>query len=95
METGLMAALNSAYTLRFGATSEASLTKDQAMALARSQNMTLREFILSALVHERERLQHTPLADDGPLTDEQIAWLRAQFPESFFAGEEQLGPSLW
>ena len=33
--------------------------------------------------------------DDGPLTDEQIAWLRAQFPDSHFAGEEPLGPPLW
>ena len=90
-----MAAPKSAYTMRFGTSSEAGITKDEAMALARSQNMSLRDFIVRALVHEQERLQQTGLADDGPLTDEQIAWLRAQFPESFFEGEEQLGPSLW
>ena len=84
-----------AYILRFDNSSDARITKDEAMALARAQNMSLREFILSALVHERERLRQTPLADDGPLTDGQIAWLRAQFPESRFEGEEQLGPSLW
>ena len=90
-----MAAPKNAYTLRFESSSEAPMTKDEAMALARSRNMTLREFILSALVHERERVRRTPLADDGPLSDEQIAWLRAQFPEAAFDGEEQLGPSLW
>ncbi len=90
-----MAAPKSVYTLRFESSLEAPSTKDEAMALARSRNMTLREFIISALVHERERIQRTPLADDGPLSDEQIAWLRAQFPETAFDGEEQLGPSLW
>ena len=90
-----MAAHKTAYTLRFGASPDAGITKDEAMALARSRNMSLREFIMSALAHERERLRHTPAADDGPLTDEQIAWLKKQFPESFFEGEEQLGPSLW
>ncbi len=90
-----MATGKNAYTLRFGASPGAGMTKDQAMALARSQDVTLRELIMRALVRERERLQGTPLADDGPLTDAQMAWLRAQFPESFFEGEEQLGPSLW
>ena len=90
-----MAAPKSVYTLRFESSSQAPITKDEAMALARSRNMTLREFIMSALVHERERVQRTPLADDGPLGDEQIAWLRTQFPEAAFDGEEQLGPSLW
>ena len=90
-----MAALKSAYTLRFGGSSKSGITKDEAMALARAQNMTLRDFIMRAIAHEHERLKHSPLADDGPLTDEQIAWLRAQFPESFFKGEERLGPALW
>ena len=90
-----MDASKNAYTLRFETASDARITRDEAMALARSQDMSLREFIVSALVRERERLRETPLADDGPLTDEQIAWLRAQFPESQFEGEEQLGPSLW
>ena len=90
-----MATGKNAYTLRFGSSPEAGMTKDQAMALARSQDVTLRELIMSALARERERLQGTPLADDGPLTEAQIAWLRAQFPESFLEGEEQLGPSLW
>ncbi|MFQ5955454.1 MAG: hypothetical protein ACE5JZ_10360, partial [Kiloniellales bacterium] len=69
--------------------------KDEAMDLARSHNMSLREFIVGALVHERERLRGAPLADDGPLTDEQIAWLHAQFPDSLFEGEKPLGPPLW
>ena len=69
--------------------------KDEATALARSRSMSLRDFILGALVHERARIQQTPLADDGPLSDEQIAWLREQFPDSVFDGEERLGPSLW
>ncbi len=90
-----MAAPKNAYTMRFATSPDARITKDEAMALARAQNMSLREFIVSALVRERERLRQTPLADDGPLTDEQIAWLRAQFPENRFEGEEQLGPSLW
>ena len=90
-----MATGKNAYTMRFGASPGAGMTKDQAMALARSQDVTLRELIMSALARERERLRETPLADDGPLTDAQIAWLRAQFPNSFFEGEEQLGPSLW
>ena len=65
------------------------------MALARSRNMSLRDFILSALVHERERISQTPLADDGPLSDKQIDWLRAQFPDNAFDGETQIGPALW
>ena len=47
------------------------------------------------MVHERERLRAPALADDGPLDDAQIAWLRAQFPEYHFAGEKLLGPPLW
>ncbi len=90
-----MSAPKDAYILRFENSSDAPITKREAMALARSRNMSLREFIVSALVHERERLREAPLADDGPLTDEQIAWLRAQFPECHFAGEEPLGPPLW
>ncbi len=91
-----MDASKNAYTLRFETSSDARITRDEAMALARSQDMSLREFIVGALVHERERLRAMPpLADDGPLTDEQIVWLRAQFPESHFAGEEPLGPPLW
>ncbi len=84
-----------AYTLRFETSSDARITRDEAMALARSQDMSLREFIVGALVHERERLRAMPLADDGPLTDEQIAWLRAQFPGSLFEGGEALSPPLW
>ena len=94
-DVGPVTALKRAYTMRFGSSSDASMTKDEAIALARSQDMSLRELIMKALVNERERLQQTPAADDGPLTDEQIAWLRKQFPESFFEGEEQLGPTLW
>ena len=90
-----MAEPKTAYTLRFGNSPDARITKDEAMALARARNMTLRELIVTALVHERQRFEETPLADDGPLTDEQIAWLRAQFPDSLFEGEERLGPSLW
>ena len=90
-----MATHKSAYTLRFESATGAAITKDETMALARSRNMTLRAFIMSALVHEKERVRRTPLADDGPLSDDQIAWLRAQFPEVAFDGEEQLGPSLW
>jgi hypothetical protein len=95
MESTLMATPKNAYTLRFESASEAAITKDEAMALARSRSMSLRDFIIGALVHERERIQGTPLADDGPLSDEQIAWLRDQFPETSFDGEDQLGPSLW
>ena len=84
-----------AYTLRFETSSDARITKDEAMALARSRNMSLREFIVAALVGERERLREAPLIDDGPLTDEQIAWLRAQFPDSLFEGEEPLSTPLW
>ncbi len=40
-------------------------------------------------------MREAPLVDDGPLTDEQIAWLRVQFPDSLFEGEEALSPSLW
>ncbi len=47
------------------------------------------------MVNEHERLKAAPLADDGPLTDAQIAWLRAQFPDSHFAREEPLDPPLW
>ena len=90
-----MAIPKNAYTLRFDRSPEAPITKDEAMALARARNMSLRDFIISALVHERGRDGHTALADDGPLTDGQIAWLRNQFPESSFDGEERLGPSLW
>ena len=90
-----MAAPKNAYTLRFATSPDGAITKDEAMALARARNMSLRAFILSALVHERERLRQTPLADDGPLTGAQIAWLRAEFPESRFEGEERLGSSLW
>lgn len=90
-----MDASKNAYTLRFETSSDARITRDEAMALARSQDMSLREFIVSALVHERERIREAPLADDGPLTDAQIAWLRAQFPDSHFAREEPLGPPLW
>ena len=90
-----MAAPENPYSLRFSTSPGAGITKDEAMALARSQNMSLREFIVSALVRERQRLRETPLADDGPLTDEQIDWLRAQFPDDAFDGEERLGPSLW
>ncbi len=90
-----MAAPKNAYTLRFATSPDARITKDEAMALARGQNISLREFILSALVRERERLRQTPLTDDGPLTDEQIAWLRAQFPDSLFEGEESLSTPLW
>ena len=90
-----MGTSSTAYTLRFESSSKAAMTKDEAMALARTRNMSLREFILSALVHERQRLRQAPLADDGPPTDEQIAWLRARHPESRFVVEERLGPSLW
>ena len=90
-----MDASKNAYTLRFETASDARISRDEAMALARSQDMSLREFIVSALVRERERLRETPIADDGPLTDEQIAWLRTQFPDSQFTGEEPLGPPLW
>ncbi len=90
-----MDASKNAYTLRFETVSDARITRDEAMALARSRNMSLREFIVAALVGERERLREAPLIDDGPLTDEQIAWLRAQFPECHFAAEEPLGPPLW
>ena len=90
-----MATPTSGYVLRFATESDTSITKDEAMALARSRNMTLREFILSALVHERDRIRQTPLADDGPLSDEQIDWLRAQFPDSAFEGETRIGPALW
>ncbi len=90
-----MATPKNAYTLRFASSPDAPITKDEAMALARSRNMSLRDFIMSALVHERERDGHTALADDGPLTNVQIAWLREQFPEGNFDGEERLGPSLW
>ena len=83
------------YVLRFTSGSDALIAKDEAMALARSCNMSLREFILSALVHERERISQTPLADDGPLSDEQLDWLRAQFPDSAFEGETRIGPALW
>ena len=90
-----MATHKSAYTLRFNSLSDGAITKDEAMALARSLNMSLRDFIVSALEHERERVRQTAQSDDGPLTDEQIVWLRKQFPESAFDGEERLGPSLW
>ena len=83
------------YVLRFTSGSDALIAKDEAMALARSRSMSLRDFILSALVHERERILGTPMADDGPLSDQQIAWLRDQFPETSFDGEDQVGPSLW
>ncbi|MFP6730546.1 MAG: hypothetical protein VCD50_10340 [Alphaproteobacteria bacterium] len=83
------------YVLRFTSGSDALIAKDEAMALARSRNMSLRDFILSALVHERERISQTPLADDGPLSDKQIDWLRAQFPDNAFDGETQIGPALW
>lgn len=90
-----MSASKNTYTLRFETASDSRMTREEAMAIARSQNQTLRELIVSALVHERERLRAAALADDGPLTDEQIAWLRAQFPDSHFEGEEPLGPPLW
>lgn len=83
------------YVLRFATGPDTTITKDEAMALARSENMSLREFVLGALVHERERIRQTTLADDGPLSDEQIDWLRAQFPDSAFEGETQIGPTLW
>lgn len=90
-----MATPQNAYTLRFETATDATMTKDEAMALARSRGMSLRDFVISALVHERERILGTPMADDGPLSDEQIAWLRDQFPETSFDGEDQVGPSLW
>lgn len=90
-----MASPTDDYVLRFATGSDTAITKGEAMALARSENMSLREFILNALVHERDRVCHTPLADDGPLSDEQIDWLRAQFPESVFEGETRIGPALW
>ena len=72
-----------AYTLRFGSAAEATITKEEAMTLARSRGMSLRAFILG------------DLADDGRLGDEQFVWLRDQLPESNFDGENQLGPLLW
>ena len=90
-----MASPTDDYVLRFATGPDTTITKDEVMALARSENMSLRDFILNALVHERDRVRHTPLADDGPLSDEQIDWLRAQFPESVFEGETRLGPALW
>ena len=90
-----MAASTSDYVLRFASGSDSAISKDEVMALARSENMTLREFILNALLHERERIRQTPMADDGPLSDKQIDWLRAQFPESAYEGETRIGPALW
>ena len=90
-----MAAPTDDYVLRFATGSDTTITKHEAMALARSENMSLREFILNALARERDRVRHTPLADDGPLSDEQIDWLRAQFPEHAFEGEARIGPALW
>ena len=83
------------YVLRFAAGSDTTITKDEVMALARSQDMSLRDFILNALIHERERIDQTQLVDDGPLSDKQIDWLRAQFPEDAFEDEERIGPALW
>ena len=65
-----MGASGTEYTLRFESSWAAAMTKDEAMALARARNMSLRAFILSALGHEHERLRQMPLADDGPLTGE-------------------------
>ncbi len=90
-----MAAPTTDYVLRFAAGPDTAITKDEVMALARSQNMSLRDFILNALIHERERVSQTPLADDGPLSDEQIDWIRAQFSDSAFEGETRIGPALW
>ena len=83
------------YVLRFATEPDTAFTKDEAMALARSQGMSLRDFILNALAHERERIDQTQLTDDGPLSDKQIDWLRAQFPEGAFEGETRIGPALW
>ncbi len=82
------------YVPRFATGPHATIAKDEVMALARSENMSLREFILNALAHERDGVRHTTLADDGPLSDEQIDWLRGQFPESVFEGETRIGPAL-
>ena len=90
-----MDASKNAYTLRFETSSVARITRDEAMHLARSQGISLRELILRALVRERERLGEATPADEGPLTDAQTASLRAQYPESYFAGEEPLGSPLW
>ena len=90
-----MATLTDDYVLRFATGSDTTITKDEVMALARSENISLREFILNALARERDRVRHAPLADDGPLSDEQIDWLRSQFPDSDFEGELRVGPALW
>lgn len=90
-----MAAPTDDYVLRFATGPDTTITKNEVMALARSENMSLREFILNALARERDRVRHTQLADDGPLSDEQIDWLRAQFPEHAFEGEVRIGPALW
>ncbi len=90
-----MATPTNDYVLRFATEADSAFTKDEAMELARSQGMSLRDFILNALVHERERIDQTQLVDDWPLTDEQFAWLWAQFPEGTFEDEERIGPALW
>ncbi len=59
-----MAAPTDDYVLRFATEPDTTITKHEAMTLARSENMSLREFILGALAHERERIRQTPLADD-------------------------------
>ena len=83
------------YMLRFSTGPNTTITKDEVMALARSEDMSLRDFILNALAHERDRVRHTPLADDGPLSSEQFDWLWAQFPEGTFEDEKPIGPALW
>ena len=83
------------YVLRFATEPDTTITKDEVMALARSQGMSIRDFILNALAHERERIDETQLTDDGPLTDEQFDWLWAQFPEGTFEDEARIGPALW
>ena len=90
-----MATPTNDYVLRFASETDSAFTKDEAMELARSQGMSLRDFILNALIHERERIDQTQLVDDGPLSDEQFAWLWAQFPEGSFEDEERIGPALW
>ena len=89
-----MASPTNDYLLRFTSGSKSVISKEEVMALARSENMTMRDFILNALIRERERIRQTPVADDGPLSDEQIDWLRAQFPESAFEGEKRIGYAL-
>ena len=61
-----MALPRNAYTLRFGSAAEATITKEEAMTLARSRGMSLRAFMLAALADERERLLGMPLGRRRP-----------------------------